>query len=673
LDGQAAADVVEQQAKAAAEEGLEPEEADTEDEEDALDPVKLAQMKAASRGADVQNAFAAQQARNNTLAKYAHGSIRSSLEEHRHTVKDIGSGAHGKRRADRSAAIVSEPGAALGEEVLLFEPKDLAAAKYSYTIKAEQDCSFYVADFTTWRQLCTFIAQENIASCVHEQLHRRSTQVARTKVVSKRLDRRKRKVQQSEHHKEDRQRLHLPQSGGSHGPAEMEDTDNYLQTVFDHRRWPPNLKNLPTLDVLEGTSKGPGALTNGPAVTNMLKIVSHNPSNEMSAKAYCENLRNVVMASRRRRSKAPSSNPMGEFGPSEAVSYYAPLESQEQLRRSLTAPSPLAVADMSSVSSQPSGIFQQTEVDVEVTMLSSSVPLLPKMPTSFLTDSSALEHETDPGGSTIVEPDDRSQRMGAPWPESSGTLAQIQRPSTSGSTRGAGASLAPATGPLRIPKKRSLAAERQTNVMKAFARAVVKKSVLVLTEQDAVRKAIGKSLLAAGVDLCFAKTSTATWKHLQDPKEAFHALIWDLSKREVTVDHLLKNIRAHERYSRLPIVVLSHDHELPETVRAACSYVVFHPIAPAMLREALLWSFDRRSLAKMASKHDGDSQKSIGNAAFSAIGASESDAFSSTLLDFVLAPGAAMDAWSASADPVAAQRKGGMGREVSFDAFVTDA
>merc|ERR1719291_1505305 len=79
-------------------------------------------------------------------------------------------------------------------------------------------------------------------------------------------------------------------------------------------------------------------------------------------------------------------------------------------------------------------------------------------------------------------------------------------------------------------------------------------------------------------------------------KETYQALLLDLSKKELQVESLLPVLREHTRYSRLPIIVLSGQAELSEVVRNSCSFVVFFPLAAAMLREALLWCFDRKAL-----------------------------------------------------------------------------
>uniref|UniRef100_A0A7S0B5K3 Response regulatory domain-containing protein n=1 Tax=Pyrodinium bahamense TaxID=73915 RepID=A0A7S0B5K3_9DINO len=124
------------------------------------------------------------------------------------------------------------------------------------------------------------------------------------------------------------------------------------------------------------------------------------------------------------------------------------------------------------------------------------------------------------------------------------------------------------------------------------------KSILILTDKADVRKSIMKALLvaAAEVDIVFVRTTSDLWKRLRDPKEKHHVLILDLAKSELQVDSLLKCCRGHERYGNLPIIVLSVEQELSEVVRASCSFVVFHPLAASMLREALVWCFDRKTL-----------------------------------------------------------------------------
>merc|ERR1712113_764640 len=98
------------------------------------------------------------------------------------------------------------------------------------------------------------------------------------------------------------------------------------------------------------------------------------------------------------------------------------------------------------------------------------------------------------------------------------------------------------------------------------------------------------------VALVFVKSKAELVSRLGDIKESYHALLLDLSKKELQVESLLPVLREHQRYNRLPIIVLSAQSDLSEVVRNSCSFVVFFPLAAAMLREALLWCFDRKAL-----------------------------------------------------------------------------
>jgi CRP-like cAMP-binding protein/CheY-like chemotaxis protein len=627
MDTDVAKDVAEHGLKGSGEDDV-PEDDASEEEEEGEDPVRQSRMRTMSRGAKQQNQKAAEDKRNRLISKYAHGRMRDLLEGSHRPVRDLGGIASGKTGVIRSAAILSEPGIMLGEEILLFDTKDHVAARCSYSIKATQDCHFYVADFTTWRQLALFMGSDALAGCVHDQLQRRSKLVSKTEVVSRRLHNRKRMIQQAELNKEECRRFRMPCSADGDGPLLIEDPEEYLQVVFDHRRGPQDEKNLPTLSALDGTKLGPGCPHNGPAVNKMLKIISH--SGNISSKKYCENLRRIRMAPKRRVSTSHTANPMGEYLSPKAVTHYESesLDPLKMLTLQLQK-DPSMLGDISRVSSQPSlptsNIFQHTELDVELTLgQSSSVPMLPKV---CGTDDRNIS--SAPAGATSLE--DMLPHTELQLPRETSWSPALGRPHTSGAIKDNDGTLAgnsSADRPARIlmsRSSRSSASDRQAKVMKAFSRAVAKKSVLVLTDRADVRKTIMRSVLAAEIDVCFAKSSTATWQKLQQPKETFHALIWDLAKSEVAVDELLKNIRMHDRYSRLPVIVLSAEHELSQTVRVACSFVVFHPVVPAMLREALLWCFDRRSLTGLASEHK----------------AATSSAFD----EFVLAPGSTVNAW----------------------------
>jgi CheY-like chemotaxis protein len=155
------------------------------------------------------------------------------------------------------------------------------------------------------------------------------------------------------------------------------------------------------------------------------------------------------------------------------------------------------------------------------------------------------------------------------------------------------------SAPDRRAEARSAATRRHQRVMKAFTKAMSGKSILLLTEQKALRKQITSVLLKDDTNLRFIKTSNDLWPRLRDPKEQYHALLIDLTKSELPIEAILRTIRQDARYGNLPIVVLSSDRNLSDVVRACCSFVVFLPLAATMLREALVWCFDRASVQKL--------------------------------------------------------------------------
>merc|ERR1712032_986514 len=95
---------------------------------------------------------------------------------------------------------------------------------------------------------------------------------------------------------------------------------------------------------------------------------------------------------------------------------------------------------------------------------------------------------------------------------------------------------------------------------------------------------------------CFLKSTNDLWHRMRDRKEQHHVLMLDPAKFELQVEGVLRTIRQHDKYGKLPIVVISVERELSELVRSSCSFVVFKPLAASMLREALLWCFDPRAL-----------------------------------------------------------------------------
>lgn len=101
-------------------------------------------------------------------------------------------------------------------------------------------------------------------------------------------------------------------------------------------------------------------------------------------------------------------------------------------------------------------------------------------------------------------------------------------------------------------------------------------------------------------NLVFVKSSNDLWFRLCAPKEHYHVLFLDLSKRDLQVERVLQAIIQDERYRLLPIVVLSAETELAEVVQQSCSYVAYLPLSNTVLRQALVWCLDRAGAMKLA-------------------------------------------------------------------------
>ena len=281
------------------------------------------------------------------------------------------------------------------------------------------------------------------------------------------------------------------------------------------------------------------------------------------------------------------SNPIGQTVPANARYQDVLPQIEPELSAQLA---PLALPHSASAPASTGGVFFQTEVEVEerkpskpTVVKTSSLPSVASLPSIKKANpgstgnkegkseelsemSTTIEWKAFPSESiSLVEPSDEVQKQQAPSPQ------------------------AP-----RDKDDKKIQAQR---LIKAFHKAVDGRSVLILTDQSDVRKSIMRSLMCAvnEMSICFTCSTADLWKRLQG-KEVFHALLVDLSKADLEVEGLVKTIRADPQYGNLPIIVLSQERDLPDLVRQSCSFVVFQPISASMLREALLWCFNRNAL-----------------------------------------------------------------------------
>jgi len=270
------------------------------------------------------------------------------------------------------------------------------------------------------------------------------------------------------------------------------------------------------------------------------------------------------------------SNPIGQTVPPNAR-YQDVLPSLEP-----EASAPLALPHSASAPASSGGVFFQTEVEVEERK--SSKPTV--MKTSSLPSVASLPSLTKKGREGKL---DETSEM-------STTIDWKASPSESISLEPSGEMQKPQSPPPAKREKDDKKIQAQ-RLMKAFHKAVDGRSILILTDRGEVRKSIMRSLMCAvnELSICFTCSTADLWKRLQS-KEIFHALLVDLSKEDLEVEGLVKTIRADHQYGSLPIIVLSQERELPDLVRQSCSFVVFQPISASMLREALLWCFNRTAL-----------------------------------------------------------------------------
>eukprot|EP00438_Fugacium_kawagutii_P013780 Skav232257 [mRNA] locus=scaffold273:165042:167467:- [translate_table: standard] len=373
----------------------------------------------------------------------------------------------------------------------------------------------------------------------------------------------------------EKQVVRLPASSGAPPAIELEDADDFLQVVLDHRRAPPNDKMLVVICLIvpllcnQPVNRNPGCLS---------QDGFGSYSTDPVAKEHRSNRRK--RGSKRGSKWQTRSNPALQTTPA-AEDKLPQIESEVRS-------APLSLPHSASAPAGSGGVFFQTEVELEEgnaqklgkpTMLkTSSLPSVASLPSltekgkeGRLEELSEMSTEWKPYPSesvSLVEPSEELQKITAPSPQCAERAGDKDQ--------------------------KKIQAQR---LMRAFHKAVDGRSVLILTDQSDVRKSIMRSLMCAinEMSICFTCSTADLWKRLQG-KEVFHALLVDLSKADLEVEGLVKTIRADPQYGNLPIIVLSQERELPDLVRQSCSFVVFQPLSASMLREALLWCFNRSAL-----------------------------------------------------------------------------
>lgn len=336
--------------------------------------------------------------------------------------------------------------------------------------------------------------------------------------------------------------------------SELE-ADNWYQAVLDRRKAPPDSSNRQQLCCLKSLEFSSLSLSS-PGVDAMIKVFNDQAT-----------LRQWRQSGRWSQFRSMSSwegsestfNPMGPSIP-DGTRYDLTCLSKMSREGSVGPPS-----------GEGGGLFFQTELDFDEVeppsaqkelSRSSSVPVLPRL-----------------GHSTSKELETKSSMHSFAFR----SLLKSGRLSSSSS---------------RDPTR-----QRGQQLNQSLVKVLQGKCVLVLTDKPDVRKFVLRVALPSTMEgpapLCFVRTSSELWAKFREVKEQFHALILDLGKAEMQAETLVRTIREHDRYGKIPIVVLADGPQLSETVRNHCSFVVYFPLSASMLREALLWCFDRKVLKSL--------------------------------------------------------------------------
>jgi len=320
---------------------------------------------------------------------------------------------------------------------------------------------------------------------------------------------------------------------------------------------------------------------NGPGIDPMLKAFADADSRDKYKIS-------IQRKARSRYQNHRDTNPIGDVVAAEARYATAPIPGSE---KHMALCDTIGTAASLPAPATDGGIFFQTELDFDEVQdtssstpmqRSSSVPVLPRL--NATSRSGGEDFQSSNSTALQMKPmlnQSQSQQQLRHLPEAE-TEAQQQPPK-----------------------------EKKGKLVRAFQRAVAGKSLLVLTDRPDVRKSIMRTMLAAGATICFVKSTNDLWSRFRNQKEQYDGMLLDLSKKELRPEPLLQTIRSHDRYGKLPIVVLSEHRELPDIVRSSCSFVVFMPLAASMLREALLWCYHRPAVQSRFLQEDGEKMEML--------------------------------------------------------------
>merc|ERR1719424_212194 len=144
-----------------------------------------------------------------------------------------------------------------------------------------------------------------LALLVKDKLEMRIELAARGKTLASELNIESRKASSREYAKKFCTELLLPPCVGKAEVEILENPDEYLDLVFEHRAPPLDHTNLPTLVCLAGTAYGPRSVINGPGTRKMLEERLANPNDKKHLRK-ASSLHKMVYS---------SDNPLGGVAP----------------------------------------------------------------------------------------------------------------------------------------------------------------------------------------------------------------------------------------------------------------------------------------------------------------------------------------------------------------------
>lgn len=94
----------------------------------------------------------------------------------------------------------------------------------------------------------------------------------------------------------------------------------------------------------------------------------------------------------------------------------------------------------------------------------------------------------------------------------------------------------------------------------------MKKKILVVDDSESIRELVGEALIESGFDVVKAVNGADAFNQLEN--ENIDLVLTDLNMPEVDGIMLVANIRKHEKYKYLPVLILTTESETKKRIEA---------------------------------------------------------------------------------------------------------